>query len=204
MLTELGNELQDFIESSKQFMPIMLKWMAVLWAFNFLNWQTGSKLNAFGIRPRRAIGLIGIVLAPILHGNFNHLFFNSLPLFFLGIFIMSLNLQLFYIATVIITFFSGLGVWLVGRRGIHIGASALISGYFGYVLANAYQKPTFTALFCAAIAFYYFGSILLSLFPTEEGTSWEGHLCGFLSGILAAVICLHLDTILSVFHHYIA
>lgn len=195
MLVELGNELQHFTDSSKQYMPIMFIWMAVLWAFNFINWQTGSKLNALGIRPRRASGLIGILFAPILHGNFNHLFFNSLPLFFLGIFIMSMGLKQFYIATVIITFLSGLGVWLFGRQGIHIGASAVISGYFGFVLSNAYQNPSFTALFCAAIAFYYFGSILLSLFPTEEGTSWEGHLCGFLSGIAAAYICLHVDDI---------
>lgn len=191
MLAELSNEITDFIEVSKQYFPTMLKILGGLWVINFVNWQTGSKLNRFGIYPRHVVGLIGIPLAPILHGNFTHLLFNSVPLFFLGLFVMSLSLETFYYATAIITVLSGFSVWCIGRRGIHLGASALIAGYFGFVLAIAYQKPTFTTLFCAAIAFYYFGGILLSLFPTEQKTSWEGHLTGFLSGIVAMLICTY-------------
>lgn len=185
MLSELSNDIQNFIETSKQYIPTMLKLVGLLWLINGINWMTGSKLNRFGIIPRRPRGLLGIFLAPILHQNFNHLFFNSLPLFFLGIFAMSLNLTMFYWATIIIIGLGGMGVWLIGRYGNHIGASALIAGYFGYVLAFAYQEPTFTTFFCAAIAFYYFGGILLSLFPTNETTSWEGHLSGFLAGLVA-------------------
>lgn len=185
MLNELSNDIQNFIETSKQYIPTMLKLVGLLWAINIVNWMTGSKLNRFGIYPRRVRGLIGIFLAPLLHQNFNHLFFNSLPLFFLGIFAMSLNIQMFYLATLIIILLGGLGVWLFGRKGNHIGASALIAGYFGYVLAFAYQRPTFTTFFCAAIAFYYFGGILLSIIPTNEKTSWEGHLCGFIAGLAA-------------------
>ncbi len=197
MLAELSTEISDFLETSKQYIPQMLMVLAGLWVFNYANWLTGSKLNKFGIRPRRLKGLIGIPLAPFLHGNFNHLLFNSMPFFFLGLFIMSLNLQLFYFSTVVITLLSGLGVWLVGRRGIHLGASALISGYFGLILVSAYEKPTFATIFCAAIAMYYFGGILLSLFPTEEKTSWEGHLCGFLSGVIAMFLWSYSDAILA-------
>ena len=133
MLAELSSEIGNFLEVSKQYIPQMLLVVAGLWVFNYANWWTGSKLNKFGIRPRKAIGLIGIPLAPFLHGNFNHLFFNSLPLFFLGLFIMSLDPKLFYESTIVITILAGFGVWCVGRRGIHIGASALISGYFGLI-----------------------------------------------------------------------
>jgi membrane associated rhomboid family serine protease len=174
----------------------MLILIGVLWAFNILNWITGSHLNKFGIIPRRARGLIGIVFAPILHGNFTHLLFNTVPLFFLGIFVMSLDQHTFYWATGIIIFLAGLGVWIVGRRGNHIGASALISGYFGYILASAYKQPTFTTFFCAAVAMYYFGSILFSLFPTDEDTSWEGHLSGFVAGLIAMVFCQKFDYLL--------
>lgn len=197
MLAELSTEISDFLETSKQYIPQMLMVLAGLWVFNYANWLTGSKLNKFGIRPRRLKGLIGIPLAPFLHGNFNHLLFNSMPFFFLGLFIMSLNLQLFYFSTVVITLLSGLGVWLVGRRGIHLGASALISGYFGLILVSAYEKPTFATVFCAAIAMYYFGGILLSLFPTEEKTSWEGHLSGFLAGVIAMFMWSYSDSILA-------
>lgn len=195
MLAELSTEIDNFLEASKQYFPQMLFVLIGLWIFNYANWLTGSKLNKFGIRPRKAIGLIGIPFAPFLHGNFNHLFFNSMPFFFLGLFIMSIDPMLFYQSTVIITILAGLGVWVFGRRGIHIGASALISGYFGLIMVSAYQKPTFTTLFCAVIALYYFGGILLSLLPTEEKTSWEGHLCGFLSGIAAMFICTYYQLI---------
>lgn len=102
---------------------------------------------------------------------------------------MSLGLAQFFLATVIIIIVSGIGVWIFGRRGNHIGASAVIAGYFGFILANAYQQPTFTALFCAAVAFYYFGGILLSLFPGRVEMSWEGHLSGFVGGIIAMLVC---------------
>jgi len=189
MLSQLAQEIDTFIEISKGLMPILLKWVAALWAFNLFNWIIlGGRLNALGIKPRRASGLIGIITSPILHADFAHLLFNSVPLFFLGLFMMSLGLTQFYIATIIITLISGVGVWCVGRRGNHIGASAVISGYFGFILANAYHQPTFTAIFCAGVAFYYFGSILLSLFPGREEMSWEGHLAGFIGGVIAAFL----------------
>ncbi len=193
MLSELSTEIEYFTQTSRQYIAPMLGVLALLWIFNLINWRTGKKLNRLGIRPRRFSGLIGIVFAPLLHSDFNHLLFNSIPLFFLGIFAMTLNFNNFFLATGIIIFLSGLGVWIFGRRGNHIGASALIAGYFGYILASAYEHPTITTLFCAAIAFYYFGGILLSLFPTEASVSWEGHLIGFISGGITMFLCTHVS-----------
>lgn len=199
MLSELSTEVQQFIEKSHHFIMPMIKIIAALWLFNYINWKTGSKLSRWGIIPRRARGLVGIILSPLLHSNYNHLFFNSIALFFLGIFAMSLNMFLFYWATLIIIVLGGFALWCVGRYGNHIGASALISGYFGYILCFAYQQPTFITLFCAAIALYYFGGIIFSLFPGEADTSWEGHLCGFLAGIVAMLICYYAsDTLLGI------
>lgn len=204
MLSELSEGVNEFIEKSQIYMPGMLKLMAALWVFNYANWKTGSKLNRFGILPRTVRGLVGILLAPILHKNLNHLLFNSVPLFFLGIFAMSLNLIQFYWATLFIILLAGTGVWCIGRYGNHIGASALIAGYFGYVLAYAYLNPTFIAFFCAAVAFYYFGSILFSLFPSDAGTSWEGHLCGFIAGLLAMALCNHQQLLIEWANHFLA
>ncbi|MGD9591185.1 MAG: rhomboid family intramembrane serine protease [Candidatus Berkiella sp.] len=198
MLTELSNQISDFVDTSRQYLPLLLKWLAVLWLINIANWYTGSKLNSFGIRPRRPIGLVGILLAPFLHGNFTHLLFNTVPLFCLGLFVMTLGVDYFYWSTVIICLLSGFTVWLIGRRGSHIGASALIAGYFGFVVACAYLQPTFTTFFCAAVALYYFGGILFSLFPTDESTSWEGHLSGFLAGIISMIICTNFKAYLPV------
>lgn len=188
MLEQLGTELEIFMENSKQHLPLMLKIMAGLWVFSIVNFKLGKPFNILGIRPRRLSGIFGIVFAPFLHADYNHLFFNSIPLFFLGLFTLSMGLQKFVLATMIITVLAGLGVWLFGRRGNHVGASALIAGYFGYVMGEAYENPTFTALFCGAIALYYFGGILTSLMPAAGRVSWEGHLMGFLAGIATIFI----------------
>lgn len=188
MLEQLGTELEIFMRNSKQHLPLMIKIMAALWVFSIINFKLGKPFNVLGIRPRRLSGIFGIVFAPFLHADYNHLFFNSIPLFFLGLFTLSMGVQKFIMATMIITVLAGLGVWLFGRRGNHVGASALIAGYFGYVMGEAYENPTFTALFCGAIALYYFGGILTSLMPAAGRVSWEGHLMGFLAGIAAIFI----------------
>lgn len=185
MLIKLVHELNFFIIAAKTNIILLIKLMATIWAINIANWIIGSPLNYFGVRPRKTIGLIGIFIGTFLHKNFNHLFFNSIPLFALALFMMSFGLKAFYLASCIIILLEGILIWFIGRSGVHIGASSLITGYFSFVLVSAYVRPTFTTLFIAVIVLYYFGSIFFSLFPSEEKTSWEGHLLGFISGLVA-------------------
>lgn len=72
---------------------------------------------------------------------------------------------------------------MFGRRAIHIGASALITGYWGYLLINAYRQPSLMAIVLAIVCAYYFSGIFFGLFPSEEKVSWEGHLLGCIAGI---------------------
>lgn len=190
-LKQASSEMSQFVTDAQTVMPEMLTVMAVLWGLNIINWMTGSRLNILGILPRHPFGLIGILFSPILHSNFNHLFFNSIPLFALGLFMMTIGLDVFWWATGLITVLGGIAVWLVGRQGIHLGASALVSGYFSFIMLLAFEHPSFISILLASIALYYFGGILLSLFPTEERTSWEGHLCGFLAGLVSMYLCAY-------------
>ena len=91
-------------------------------------------------------------------------------------------------------------MWALGRRGLHIGASSLISGYFGYILITAYTKPGIITIIPAALAVYYFGGILAGLIPSEKHVSFEGHIFGFLSGIFCAFIPNELLYLMSFFH----
>ncbi len=188
MLENISSELNHFIESSRNVMPLLLKIIGALWGFNLLNWATGSRFNLLGLIPRKKYGLPGIIFSPILHADFTHLLFNTLPFFALSLFILSVGVKQYIQVTFIIWIVQGLLVWLFARRGNHIGASGVISGYFAFVLAQAIDKPSVTTLFVGGIALYYFGGILLSLFPSEERVSWEGHLFGFLAGILSVVL----------------
>ena len=53
----------------------------------------------------------------------------------------------------------------------------LYSGYYG---------NNISAILVAIVSFYYLGSILFSLIPTDASTSWEAHVFGFLAGIFSA------------------
>lgn len=167
---------------------MLLLFMGLLWGIHCINWLLNYRLNILGIYPRHFSGLIGIIFAPFLHADFNHLFFNSIPLFVLGSFVTLNGWHNFWCVTLLIIALSGFGIWLVGRRGIHIGASALIMGYWSYLLLNAFTQGTLLAFVLAGVCLYYFGGLVLHLFPTEVRSSWEGHLCGFVAGVIAAYV----------------
>jgi membrane associated rhomboid family serine protease len=159
--------------------------LALLWGIQLLNFLLGYRLNVLGIYPRHLLGLLGIAFSPFLHGNASHLLFNSIPLFFLASLMLTFGLTTFYEVSGIIMVVSGICVWLVGRKGFHVGASGVIMGYLGFLLAQAYFHQSPFSLVLGGLTLYYCGSLLLNLLPTEVRTSWEAHLFGFLAGILS-------------------
>lgn len=177
------------VSQMKANIPLVLTILAILWAIQIINALVKYRLNVFGIIPRQPRGVIGIFLSPLLHGNFAHLFFNSIPLFFLADFLLISGRTEFFCYTWIIVVISGLLVWLFARKGVHIGASSVIMGYFACVLATAFHRPSGVSIIIGAVTLYYFGGLLLSLFPSDVKTSWEGHVFGFLAGIAAIYLC---------------
>jgi membrane associated rhomboid family serine protease len=183
MISNVTLNYSEFFALAKAELPFMGKLLLGLWAFNLINWLCKSKLNELGIYPRSASGLLGIIFSPFLHGDFNHLFFNTIPLFVLGMFILALGQSEFIAVSVLIALLEGILVWLFGRKYLHIGASGVISGYFGFVLGLAYFYPTIISLVLAFVAIYYFGSIIAGIIPTSSLISWECHLAGLLAGL---------------------
>ncbi len=149
-----------------------------------------GRLNILGIHPRTEWGFVGIPFSPFLHGDFSHLIFNAIPLFIFSNFILLQGANLFYMATGIIILISGLLIWLFARPGIHIGASSLIMGYFGFILIDIYLKPTALSIAIGLTALFYFGGMFSSLFPDrDKQISWEGHVFGFIAGLITAWVC---------------
>ena len=184
-MDQLLTSLQSVIIAIKQNSLFVGKFIALLWIIHIINIIVHHKLNAFGIYPRHARGLVGIFCSPFLHGDFSHLLLNSVPLFVLANLILLKGRIAFYIITLIIILLSGLAVWLFAKRGIHIGASSVIMGYFGFLLANAFHDFNVSTLILAILCIYYFSGLILLLIPGGKGISWEGHIFGFLSGIAA-------------------
>lgn len=143
-------------------------------------------LFILGITPRRIYGLIGIPFAPFLHGNFNHLFFNLIPLIVLSNFLLIYGLDYFLTATILITLLSGILLWCFGKSGIHIGASGLITGFWALLVSNIYYQNSLTAIILGIVCAYYFAGIFLGIFPQQKNVSWEGHLFGLFAGIIVS------------------
>jgi membrane associated rhomboid family serine protease len=177
--------------SAKGHLYFLCTLLLVLWGIQLLNSLLQYRLNHLGILPRRAEGLLGIFISPFLHGSYTHLFLNSIPFFVLGALVLVAGKTVFLQISLLIIVISGCVVWIFGRPAYHIGASALILGYWGFLLCNAYIQRSFMAFFLALLCLYYFGSLIYSLFPQEERTSWEGHLAGFLSGVFASYFLAH-------------
>lgn len=144
-------------------------------------------LNRFGILPRRWIGLRGILLAPLLHGNLRHLSMNTVPLVVLGWLILVRSTQVFVWVTAVVWLMGGLGVWLfAGSKSNHIGASGLVFGYLGFLLTNGYVEQSSVAIATATLVGLLYGSTLWGVLPLRRGVSWQGHLFGMLMGGLCA------------------
>jgi len=158
----------------------------ILWIVEIANLVLGHQLCRYGIFPRTAQGLFGIPLSPFLHGSVAHLFLNTGPLIVLGGLILLNGRTSFIKSTVLIVLAGGAGIWLIGRSAHHVGASALIFGYFGYLLARGIFDRRLKSLLLAFVAVAAYGGLFWGMLPTVSYVSWEGHLCGFLAGIMAA------------------
>ena len=142
----------------------------------------------FGIYPRDLFGLIGIATSPLIHGNFSHVFANSIPLFVLSV-ILFWNRRYYPARSLaLIWFLSGVGTWTIGRVSSHIGASSLVFGLVTYLIISAIWMKCWKALLISVFVLVGYGGILLSLFTVQEGISWEGHLSGAVAGFFTAWI----------------
>jgi membrane associated rhomboid family serine protease len=165
----------------------ILGWIVlILWGVFFLNKLLGGALLIFGLVPRKVYGLPGIICSPFLHAHFDHLFFNTIPLLVLSAFLLVHGLPYFIAITLIITLISGTLLWCFGKPGLHIGASGVITGYWGLLVADVYQTGGATAILLGMVSFYYFAAIFFGIFPNKKGVSWEGHLFGLIAGVLTA------------------
>jgi len=116
---------------------VLVAFIALLWAVQVVNWITGYSLNpAFGLIPRFFGGLDGIIAMPLLHGSFGHLMANTPPLLVMGgLLVATTTRALLPVNSVVIGLGGGL-VWLFGSSSIHIGASGLVFGWFGFLIVR--------------------------------------------------------------------
>jgi membrane associated rhomboid family serine protease len=173
----------------------ILSFVALLYLIELIDQLAGHSLDRNGIRPLQFDGLTGIVVAPLLHANWQHLFANTVPALVLGFLVTLAGMARFLWATAIIWIVGGFGTWLIGGVGTcpissnHIGASGLIFGWLTFLLLFGWFTRHFWQIVLGLVVLVGYGSVLWGVMPVLNGcggVSWQGHLCGAIAGVLAA------------------
>lgn len=163
--------------------------LALMWLVEILDtYAFDDTLQTHGIEPRQFNGLEGVLFAPVLHDGWSHIISNSIPFLVLGGLALTYGLRRWLIATAIIVVVGGMTTWLFARSGVHIGASILVFGYFGFLLGMAWFERSIRSIGIAVLVAVIYGGLIWGVVPTSSGVSWEGHLFGALAGAGAAAV----------------
>jgi len=160
--------------------------LAAIWIVFFLD--RFLPLETFGLVPRHARGLVGIVAMPFLHGDFGHLLGNSIPLAVTLLLLAGSRANSKVIVALIIVL-SGIGLWLFGRTALHIGASGLVFGLIAFhIFAGYFERRLRSIAIALIVGFLYATTLFQGVLPMQKGVSWDGHLIGAIAGALVALL----------------
>jgi membrane associated rhomboid family serine protease len=165
----------------------MVSFLVLLWIIQAANWADGYGLDSsFGILPHHLSHLADIFTAPFLHVSWQHLESNTVPLLVLGSLAAYRGIAKFLAVTLIVITTSGLAVWLFQSGGtLTVGASGLVFGYFGYVLARGLFDRNWVDITVGVMAGLLYYYILSAAIPGTPGVSWLDHIGGLAGGVLA-------------------
>lgn len=162
--------------------------IAIIWIVHTYKFFSDVTFRKLGIFPREWDGFIGVFTAPLVHGDWEHLISNSLPLF------VSLTIIHFFYKRVAISSFvliyliTGMSVWFFGRSVYHIGASGVVYGLISFIFWSGVFRRNIKSIVLALIVTIAYADYLAGVVPFQEGVSWESHLLGVIVGIIIAFL----------------
>ena len=162
--------------------------LLAIWSLKLIEVGFDISFIRFGILPRHISGLLGILLFPFIHSNFEHLISNTFP-------ILILVTALFYFypnsatrVLVLIYVFSGIILWFIGRENYHIGASGVVYGLITFTFFSGIIRWDRRSIVLSLIITFLYGGFTWGVLPLDEKVSWEGHLAGAAVGIFCAIV----------------
>ncbi|QOC21146.1 rhomboid family intramembrane serine protease [Wenzhouxiangella sp. AB-CW3] len=167
---------------------LTLVFVTVVWLVYAIDRLLGLELARFGLRPREADGLLGLVTTPLLHGSLTHIASNSLPLFVGGVAMLFLYPNSALRALPAIYIGSAALAWIFARPSIHIGASGLVYGILAFVFVSGILRRDLRSVGVSLMIWFFYGSMVWGVLPTQPGTSWELHASGMAIGVIMAVL----------------
>ena len=160
----------------------------IIWGVYIVEIKYGFNLNKYGVFPRTIKGLRGIVFTHFLHSNTSHLFNNSIPLFVLLSSLFYFYRNIAFKILLIGGLLTGFTTWAIARDSYHIGASGIVYLVFSFVFFSGIIRKHYRLVALSFIVIFLYGSMIWYVFPIKDGMSWEGHLSGFVVGLILAFI----------------
>ena len=167
------------------FIPFLF--LLIMWLVKLIEYNFNFSLVSLGVYPQSFKGLIGILFSPFIHKDFTHLLNNSYPILILGGMLFSLYKKIASQLFLWLFFISGFWLWIIGRPSFHIGARGIIYALASFLFVSGIirKNPRLSAV--SMLIIFLYGSMIWGILPTKEPISWEGHLSGFMAGILVAI-----------------
>ena len=170
--------------------PLLI--VTLMWVVKLAEVSFGVDLSRYGLRPQTARGLLGILTLPFLHGSWEHLLSNSVPILVLGTALYYCYPTLANRVMLITWIGSGILTWSIGAPfSTHIGASALVYGLNLFLIFSGFIRGNRMLIVISLIMVFLYGSFIWGMIPSlaiPQNISWEGHLCGALIGVLLAIV----------------
>ena len=167
--------------------------LSVLWIVQIVQYFGLVDLSAYGNWPHHVEGLKGIIFSPFIHGSFEHLASNTLPMLVLLTVLLNAYPRLALPVLIFVHLLSGILVWLFAPdTGVHIGISGIIYGIAAFLVASGIFRKDRTSVTIAIAVGLVYGSMVWGFIP-QQGISWQSHLYGFMSGVFIAFILRKTD-----------
>ena len=171
------------IKFHKIFFPLLI--LSIVWAVKIIEITSGAHFYTYGIFPRCWECIGNIFTAPFIHGDFSHIYFNSIYwfIFSTAIFYLYPKRAYMYMASAFID--TGLLLWIIGRPSYHIGLSGVIYALASFLFfANLFAKD-YKKMGISLAMLFLFSGMAQGFFPKDLHISWEAHVSG-------AKLCLNL------------
>jgi membrane associated rhomboid family serine protease len=185
----MEKEHDNPFQFTKAVILLPLFFVLTLWLVFWYELHFHYSLSHFGVFPREVFGLKGILFSPFLHGDMEHLANNSIALMVLLPILRYFYKEQSFVVLFLGIFFSGLGTWLLGRPCYHIGASGLIYTLVSFIFFKGIFTKYYRLVALSFTIVILYGGSVWYMFPNvKEGISWEGHLAGFMVGLVLALL----------------
>lgn len=166
-----------------------LLFVFVMWLVYWFELRFGVDFTTWGVKPRTVSGLRGVLFSPFVHSGALHLWHNTVPTIVLSAALFYFYKNISWRVLLWILILSGLGTWMIGRSSFHIGMSGMIYGLASFLFFKGIRAKHFRLIALSLLVVFLYGSLVWGTLPLDAKISWEGHLSGFVTGMMLGVFC---------------